>query len=110
MDFEELRKHEGETVELDGEPFIFYINSDLAGEWAQLSNEDWVILATLNYDGQGIPFDLHTGDKFGFEFLSKLSDRFRGVVRDWNDYISKVDEMFRKAKAKQNEEENNLVV
>lgn len=109
MDFADLRPHEGETVQLGGESFVFTIDRDGAGDWATFGNDDWLIYATLNYEETGIPFDLYRRKNDDFTYLEKVADRFKGVVKDWQDYISQVDTLFRNAKAKLNEA-NPLVV
>lgn len=87
MDIKDLRQNEGLEIEVLGERFKLDIMRDSGGEWAVWTSNKYFVYATLNFECEGVPAELHTinGDDVDF---TEISCNFQGTVNTFNQYVS----------------------
>lgn len=84
---EDFANYDGSKVTLGGQEFEFYLDGDLAGTWNIFDNDDFRILATVNYDCRGVPINIEEPDGLLIESFFVEAE-----VKDFDQYLEIVKE------------------
>jgi len=83
-----LMEHEGEIITLNGVELELSINFNMSGWLVELTNKEWLILATPNYDGCGyVPIEIYDNSgKLTKDYFSKKLpnnfEEFKEILRE----------------------------